>query len=87
MLYHDFQGLSLSALGLGAMHLPVLEGEDSKVNQPAVEEMVDYAIGHGVNYFDTAWGYPQRKLGTRFGQSTEPVPPGPVLSGGQIPRL
>lgn len=57
MLYHDFQGLSLSALGLGAMRLPVLEGEDSKVNQPAVEEMVDYAIGHGVNYFDTAWGY------------------------------
>ena len=57
MLYHDFQGLSLSALGLGAMRLPVLEGEDSKVNQPAVEEMVDYAIKQGVNYFDTAWGY------------------------------
>ena len=57
MLYHDFQDLSLSALGLGAMRLPVLEGEDSKVNQPAVEEMVDYAIKQGVNYFDTAWGY------------------------------
>ena len=57
MLYHDFQDLSLSALGLGAMRLPVLEGEDSKGNQPAVEEMVDYAIKQGVNYFDTAWGY------------------------------
>ena len=57
MLYHDFQDLSLSALGLGAMRLPVLDGEDSKVNQPAVEEMVDYAIKQGVNYFDTAWGY------------------------------
>ncbi len=57
MLHHDFQDLSLSALGLGAMRLPVLDGEDSKVNQPAVEEMVDYAIKQGVNYFDTAWGY------------------------------
>ena len=57
MLYHDFQGLSLSALGLGAMRLPVLEGNDSKVDQPMVDQMVDYAISHGINYFDTAWGY------------------------------
>ena len=57
MLYHDFQGKKLSALGLGAMRLPVLDGEDDKVDQKAALEMVDYAISHGVNYFDTAWGY------------------------------
>ena len=74
MLYHDFQGLSLSALGLGAMRLPVLDGEDSKVNQPAVEEMVDYAIKQGVNYFDTAWGYHDGKSEPALGKALSRYP-------------
>lgn len=57
MLYKDFQGCKLSALGFGAMRLPVLGGDDGAIDQAATEEMVAYAIGHGVNYFDTAWGY------------------------------
>lgn len=57
MIYKDFQDLKLSALGMGCMRLPVVDGNDAVVNQPAVEEMTDYAIRHGVNYFDTAWGY------------------------------
>ena len=57
MLYKDFQGMKLSALGFGAMRLPVVDGDDTKIDQAAVDEMVDYALGQGVNYFDTAWGY------------------------------
>ncbi|WP_419057623.1 aldo/keto reductase, partial [Enorma massiliensis] len=57
MLYKDFQGLKLSALGMGAMRLPVIDGDDTKIDQAATQEMVDYAIEHGINYFDTAWGY------------------------------
>ena len=57
MLYRDFQGLRLSALGFGAMRLPCVEGSDTEPDQAAVDEMVDYALGQGVNYFDTAWGY------------------------------
>ncbi len=57
MIYNDFCGEKVSFLGLGCMRLPVIEGDDAKVNQDAVQEMVDYAISHGVNYFDTAWGY------------------------------
>ena len=55
MIYHDFQGEQLSGLGFGAMRLPVLP--DGSVDTPAVQEMVDYAMAHGVNYFDTAWPY------------------------------
>ena len=57
MLYRDFKGLSLSRLGFGAMRLPCVEGNDAEPDQDAVNEMVDYALDHGVNYFDTARGY------------------------------
>ncbi len=57
MIMKDFQGEKLSALGMGAMRLPVIDGDDSKIDQAAVEEMVAYAMAQGVNYYDTAWGY------------------------------
>ena len=57
MIYNDFQDLRLSSLGMGAMRLPVADGDDSKIDESAAMEMVDYAIKNGVNYFDTAWGY------------------------------
>lgn len=57
MVYREFQDLKLSALGMGAMRLPVLDGDDSRIDEAAAGEMVDYAMGQGVNYYDTAWGY------------------------------
>lgn len=57
MLYKDFQELKLSALGLGAMRLPVIDGDDAKIDAAAAEKMVDHAMEKGVNYYDTAWGY------------------------------
>lgn len=57
MIYKDFQDLKLSALGLGCMRFPILDGDNDKIDQDAVQEMVDYAMAQGVNYYDTAWGY------------------------------
>src|SRR5699024_9703661 len=57
MIYRDFQDLKLSGLGMGAMRLPVIDGDDSKIDTAAAEEMVAYAMEHGINYYDTAWGY------------------------------
>ena len=39
------------------MRLPVIGGDDSKIDETAAEKMVDYAMEHGINYYDTAWGY------------------------------
>ena len=57
MIYKTFQDLKLSALGMGAMRLPVIDGDDANIDCEAVEKMVDYAMENGVNYYDTAWGY------------------------------
>ena len=57
MIYKDFQDLKLSALGMGAMRLPVIDGDDGNIDVEASEKMVAYAMEHGVNYYDTAWGY------------------------------
>ena len=57
MIYKDFQNLKLSALGLGAMRLPVIDENDAAIDEAATAEMVAYALQYGVNYFDTAWGY------------------------------
>lgn len=57
MLYKSFQGWKLSALGMGAMRLPVIDGDDSRIDEAAAEQMVAYAMESGINYYDTAWGY------------------------------
>ena len=57
MIYKELCGEKLSTLGMGCMRFPMLDPETKKVDIKATEEMIDYAISEGVNYFDTAWGY------------------------------
>ncbi|MBQ8092578.1 MAG: aldo/keto reductase [Clostridia bacterium] len=57
MIYRNFQDIQLSALGFGAMRLPVIDGDDSRIDETAALQMVDTAMQSGINYYDTAWGY------------------------------
>ena len=57
MIYRDFQGMKLSALGFGAMRLPVIDGDDGRIDENAALRMVETAMKNGINYYDTAWGY------------------------------
>ena len=57
MIYRDFQGLKLSMLGFGAMRLPVIDGDDGRIDEAAALRMVETAMRNGINYYDTAWGY------------------------------
>lgn len=57
MVYRDFQGKKLSALGFGAMRLPVIDGDDGRPDRERVFKMVEAAMQAGINYYDTAWGY------------------------------
>jgi predicted aldo/keto reductase-like oxidoreductase len=49
-------GDKVSLLGYGCMRWPVHTNADGEqeIDQEKVNELVDYAIAHGVNYFDTA---------------------------------
>lgn len=53
-------GEKVSILGYGCMRWPMTQnpaGEGEIIDQDAVNRLVDYAIAHGINYFDTAPPY------------------------------
>ncbi len=74
MVYQNFQDLHLSALGLGAMRLPVVDGNDAQIDMAATEEMVAYAMEQGINYYDTAWGYHSGNSETVIGKALSKYP-------------
>ncbi len=74
MIYKEFKGKKLSALGFGAMRLPVMAGDDSKIDMEKTREMVAYAMEKGVNYYDTAWGYHGGKSELAMGEILKEYP-------------
>lgn len=74
MIYKKFQDLQLSALGLGTMRLPVKNGDNGEIDEEKSAEIVDFAIKHGINYFDTAWGYHNGNSETVMGKILSAYP-------------
>lgn len=59
MEYRTFKDsdCKISLLGFGAMRLPKLDQQREEIDWEKAEELVDYALNHGINYFDTAHMY------------------------------
>lgn len=74
MVYKNFQNLQLSALGFGAMRLPASGENLSEIDEATTEKMVAYAMEHGVNYYDTAWGYHDGHSETVLGHALSKYP-------------
>ena len=51
MIYRTFQDIRLSNLGFGAMRLPLLDGEDEKIDEEQTFRMIDAELrGRGLQY-------------------------------------
>ena len=59
MHYRKFGKLDwdVSALGFGAMRLPIIGGDTKNIDQPEAIKMIRHSIDNGVNYVDTAYPY------------------------------
>ena len=69
-------GDKVSLLGYGCMRWPMKKNEEGKdiVDQEKVNELVDYAIEHGVNFFDTAPVYLQGQSEAAMGTALKRHP-------------
>lgn len=59
MKYRPFGDLNwkVSVLGFGAMRLPIIGRDQTKIDEPEAIRMIRHAIDQGVNYVDTAYPY------------------------------
>lgn len=73
MIYREFQDKKLSLLGFGAMRLPQTESTGS-VDREKAEAMIDYAMAHGINYYDTAYPYHSGESELVLGEILEKYP-------------
>jgi hypothetical protein len=82
MLYRKLgrANLNVSILGFGCMRLPILNGSGSGadifdptkgINEEETTKMIQYAIEHGVNYFDTAYPYHAGKSEPLLGKAVK----------------
>ncbi len=69
-------GDKVSILGYGCMRWPMIQDENGKdvIDQENVDRLIDYAIEHGVNYFDTAPVYLQGQSEAATGKSLKRYP-------------
>ena len=69
-------GDKVSILGYGCMRWPMIKDENGKdiIDQETTDRLIDYAIEHGVNYFDTAPVYLQGQSEAATGRSLKRYP-------------
>ena len=75
MRYKEFKGSAkLSMLGMGAMRLPVIGGDQGNIDYEKAKAIIDRAYQGGVNYYDTAYIYHNGKSEEFLGKALAEYP-------------
>ena len=85
MYYREIAGNKVSALGMGNMRLPTLEGKDDNINREKAQEIIDYAMSHGINYYDTAYRYHGGQSQVFIGEALKKYPRESFLLASKFP--
>ncbi len=85
MYYKEIAGVKVSALGLGNMRLPKIGGQGEKIDRIKAQEIVDYAMAHGINYYDTAYRYHGGESELFLGEALKKYPRGSFLFASKFP--
>ena len=68
-------GDKISMIGFGCMRFPTNgTGRNAPVDEAKVQELVDYAYAHGINYYDTAYVYHGGKSEDIIGRALKKYP-------------
>ena len=85
MYYKEIAGVKVSALGMGNMRLPTLDGQDNRIDKEKAQEIIDYAMSHGINYYDTAYRYHGGESERFIGRALKKYPRDSFLLASKFP--
>ncbi len=85
--YPAEKGRMLSLLGFGCMRFPIIGQNKLDIDEELTGKMFDYAIRHGVNYFDTAWMYMSGKSAAVVGRALEKYPRESLFIVNKMPAM
>ena len=85
MYYKDISGVKVSALGMGNMRLPKIEGQGEKIDWEKAREIIDYAMSHGITYYDTAYRYHGGESERFLGEAMKKYPRESYLLASKFP--
>ena len=85
MYYGEIAGVKVSALGMGNMRLPTFDGQENRIDCEKAREIIDYAMAHGINYYDTAYRYHGGESERFIGEALKKYPRDSFLLASKFP--
>ena len=85
MYYKEIAGVKVSALGMGNMRLPTVDGQENRIEKEKAREIIDYAMSHGINYYDTAYRYHGGESERFIGEALKKYPRESFLLASKFP--
>ncbi|HIU26187.1 MAG TPA: aldo/keto reductase [Candidatus Copromorpha excrementigallinarum] len=74
MYYRKFKDMKISALGIGSLHLPNIEGSPNTIDREAASRVIEAAFEAGINYIDTAHTYHNKDSEAFLGEVLQSYP-------------